>query len=231
MTTAAQQILKAYKLAQIIDPREEIQGYMQKEGLIIMNDIIAQWTSLQPYIPTYKILTIDIEEGLYEYEIIPALTNILDGNIRDTSNVQYLLYNVDLKTFNTFNFTNVASPGIPTQVFLQNDFDNFSTQSKLIFYPVPCADFTATIYAKANLPALTYSETIQNMPTFYLKCLNYEMAFQLSEEYNTILNDKFMITYNRLMKELKAANKKDMSVKNHNPFFSGRFRPWGARGG
>ena len=64
-----------------------------------------------------------------------------------------------------------------------------------------------------------------------MKPLKYQLTKDLSDYFETLLSDRFMLEYDRLMVDMKAANQKDMTVINKNPFnnFGRRFRPWGGR--
>lgn len=229
MTTAAVLIKRAYALAQVLDPNEEIEGFQSNEGLEALNGIIEQWGSLSIYIPTYKIISVSVLAGTSEYTITPVITQLSEGHLIDQNNAQTPLRSIDLQEFNTLNFVlSALSPARPYLIFLKNDFANYPTQSKVVFYFVPDASYTATLYAMSRLADVAYSDTFTTVPNYGLKALRYELAKELSETYGTILPASFFDEYKLLMTELKAANRRDRSIQVRNEFITvRRYRPWG----
>lgn len=231
MTRASDLIQEAYIWSLAKDPNEETEGFEATIGLTVLNGIINQWSSLDIYIPVVTTLTINVLQNIDQYHQSPVVTRILEGNLTDSNNVKSLLNVPDLKRQNTFNPALVQ--GRPTEVYLTDDPDNLSTFSIINFYAMPTEDYTATLQVKQVLQPLEYSEEIGTLPPFYKKVIMYEMANELSIINDTQLSPRFVEKYEVLMKELKAANKKDLSVQNRNIFQQkGRqFRPWGGYAG
>jgi hypothetical protein len=229
MTLASDLIRRSYILAQILDPREEVEGYQSSEGLTSLNDILNQWSSLSIYIPSYTIIPIITVIATSNYTITPAIVRINEANILDSNNAQTDLGIIDLEEFNNINMS-LSSTNLsrPSKIFLQNDFSNWSTQSKLIVYPSPDQVYTITLYAMQRLVNVTYSQTLASIPGYYERALHYELAKELSIIYGTVLPQSFFEEYEKLMKELKATNRKDNTVKCSNLFKTSRFYyPWG----
>lgn len=228
MTTAANLIKDAYYLAQVLDPREEIEGFEAGEGLRTLNLLIANWGSLSIYIPTYTKITQVLTANVYVYDITPAITQAMRGHLVDQNNVQYGLDVIDLARFNTLNFSLPNQNSRPNQVFVQDDFPEWPTTSQLVFYPPPDNTYTVTLYVKKRLSAVTYSEDLTMVPDYWFNAMMYELAHRLASINATVLPTSFMEDYERVMKQVKAANKRDKRVIVQNQFKTSRkFRPWG----
>lgn len=232
MTTPAELIRECLELANVIDPDEELQAGFAATGLSKLNDILMQWSSMGTYIEAYFIETVSILSGDFSYDITPPVIEMLQGNLLDGQNCMSVLYEADLKRQNTFNYAlGVNAPSRPQYVFFQTSETEIQTKSILKIYPVPDQNYTATLYLKKRLTQLDQSDTITQFSSAYMKPLKYQLAKDLSEHYETILSDKFMLEYDKLMDQMKASNQQDMTVINTNPFnyYGRRFRPWGGR--
>lgn len=227
MTTAAEIIKRSYYMAQVLDPREEIEGDQASEGLHELNRILDVWGSLSQYIPSYSILTIALTAGVYTYNVTPVITQLSEAHIVDSNNVQYPLIQIDLQRFNTLNFSLAQqAPSRPQNIFIQNDFTNFPTLSKAVFYTVPDTTYTATLYAMMRLANVTYSEDLTFVPQFWIAGLEFELARQLINIYKTTPAITFNQDYEEAMRNLKAANRRDRSVQIQNEFRNyRRFKP------
>lgn len=226
-------ILQAFNLAQVTDPNEELQGFMADDGLMALNSIIAQWGALSIYIPTYTIQSISLVAADYQYTVTPPIAQLLEANIIDSNNVQTTLFNIDLKKQNTLNYAfSATEQSRPSYVFLQNDASVLGVSTNVFFYPVPDQAYTASLKVKKNLVEFTYSEEIVQIPAFYLKPLRYQLAKDISDIYGSVLSQTFLPEYERIITELKATVKKDMTINCQNPFRGQRqFRPWGTFSG
>lgn len=239
MTTAAELIRNAYLLACIIDPTEEVEGFYATTGLRALNNIITQWSSLPTYLQTYYVENINVLTNVYTYTIPTTVIQMLQGHLLDTQNVQSLLRNIDLQRQNTLNYTlSQQGPARPELVYIENQIINvppatYQDPSTVYFFPVPDQNYTATLYLKKKLGILTQSQVMTEISTAYEMPLLYQLAKSLSIEYSSVLSQDFRDEYERLMSELKAANKQDMSAINSNPFsFHGRrYRPWSSYAG
>lgn len=228
MSTAAELIKRSYYLAQVLDPREEIEGFQASEGLHELNKIIDTWGSLSQYIPTYTILTINVLPNVSSYDVTPAVTQLSESHLIDQNNVQYVLTQIDLQRFNTLNFTLSANaPSRPYLIFPQNDFATWNTKTKMRFYPVPDTTYTATLYAMQRLANVTYSQELTTVPAYWIAALEFELARQLINIYGTTPALTFNTDYEQAMKQLKNANRRDRSVQVQNQFRRiRRYSPW-----
>lgn len=229
MTTAGELVKKSYYMAKVLDPREEIEGFQASEGMFELNRIIDTWGSLMPYIPSYTILTVPVIANDYSYDVTPVITELSEAHLLDSNNVQFNLYQIDLHRFNTLNFAlSAQSPTRPDRVFIQNDFADYPTKSKVIFYPVPDQSYTATLYAMQRLANLTYSQDITTVPSYYVTALEFKLARRLMVIYSTNPAPAFESEYQEVMRQFKAANRRDKSSQGYNIFRQRRnFRPWG----
>lgn len=229
MTTSADLIKRSYYLAQVLDPREEIEGFQASEGLHELNRVLDTWGSVSIYIPSYTILTLSILANISSYDVTPVITQLSESHILDSNNVLYPLIQIDLQRFNTLNFSlSATSPTRPSEIFIQNDFANYPTLSKVRVFPVPDTSYTATLYAMQRLNNVTYSQDLTQLPGYVISALEYEMAKQLINIYGTTPAVTFMQDYEDTMRLLKAANRRDRSVQVQNEFQSfRRFKPWG----
>lgn len=229
MTTAAELIKRSYYLAQVLDPEEEVQGNQASEGLYELNRVISIWGSLSQYIPSYKILTINVLANTSSYDVTPVITQLAESHLLDSNNVQYALTQIDLQRFNTLNFSlSATSPTRPNQIFIQNDFANWPTLSKVRFFPVPDTTYTATLYVMQRLAAVAYSDDLSTVPSYWTAALEYETAKQLMSVFATVPAPTFKEDYDTVMRQLKAANRRDRRVQVTNEFRNiRRFKPWG----
>jgi hypothetical protein len=228
MTTAAQLIKRSYYLSQVLDPREEIEGFQASEGLFELNRIIDTWGSLTQYIPSYSILTINVLPNVSSYDQTPVITQLSEGHLLDQNNVQFDLVQIDLQRFNTLNFTlSAQSPTRPNLVFPQNDFANWPTLTKIRFFPVPDTTYTATLYAMLRLANVTYSQDLTTVPAYWISAMEYELAKKLITIYGTTPAVTFGDDYTTIMRQLKAANRRDRRVQVSNQFRNiRRYKPW-----
>lgn len=229
MTTSAELIKRSYYLAQVLDPREEIEGFQSSEGLYELNRAIDTWGSLSQYIPSYSILTIPILPGVFSYVQSPVITQLSESHIIDQNNVQYDLVQIDLQRFNTQNFVlSATAPNRPRSVFIQNDFANYPTQSNVVVFPIPDTNYTATLYAMLRLLNVTYSQDLTQVPGYWINAMEFELAKKLINIYGTTPAVTFADDYATVMRQLKAANKRDRSVQVQNQFRNiRRYKPWG----
>lgn len=236
MTTirASKLIRDSLILGNVIDPNDETPGGYEVTGLDALNDIINQWSSLPIYLQAYHKQVITTVVGTPTYNVSTPITQMLEGNLLDSNNVMSLLANIDIKRQNTLNYPlSISAPGRPNLVYLERVITDvppptIQSGTTVYFFPVPDQIYTATLSVKKVLSQLTQSQLITEISTAYLMPLKYQLALYVSNIYVTQLAPGFMIEYDRLMQELKAANKQDTSVLNSNPFaFHGRrYRPW-----
>lgn len=225
--TPAELIKRSYYLAQVLDPSEEIDGFQASEGMFTLNEIINQWSSLSIYIPTYTIIPISLMAGVFSYTINPCITQLNEAHLIDQNNVQFPLDIIDLERFNVLNFSLPNNQGRPYSIFVQNDFENYPTQSQVVFYRIPDNSYSVTLYAMVRLAEMSYSTEITTVPPYMLKGLRYELAHELSEINGTILPPSFYEKYDKIINQVIAANKRDKRVKTHNVFQQiRRYRPW-----
>lgn len=227
--TAAEMVADAFYYSNVKDPGEEIFGYEASTGLDALNAIIDQWSGTSIYIPTYKIETFVTVAGDWTYTITPPITQLLESNLIDANNVQWPLRQIDLKRFNLLNIplSNQARTR-PNLIFLQDDTEVLGISTTVILFPVPDQVYTVTLRAKKYLTPFLYSDTILEIPPFGRKALKFQLSRDLSIEFGSNLDDKFESEYMRVMRALRAANKRDNTVINSNPYNTGwrRFRPW-----
>lgn len=232
LDTAAELVMSAYYLSNVKDPGEPIEGYEATIGLELLNSIIDQWSGLSIYIPTYSEYVFDtVANGSYQYDHTPPITQLLESNLIDSNNVQTQLWQVDLKGQNELNYALAAtSPGRPDRIFIRNDADDeIAGKSTIFLFPPPSQVYRVTLYLKQFLTPKTYSEQILDIPARNKKALRFQLASDLSIEFASILPPKFEKEYDRIMKELRAANKRDVRVRTQNIFADRyrRFRPYG----
>lgn len=231
MTTTSEFIRNAYFLANVLDPDDEVDAYYDQTGLDIFNEILAHWSSLGLYIPRFTQITINAVKGTYQYEVSPQILDVYEANIVDTQGNKYILTSADEKLNNSFNYTLVSAR--PSFIYVRpNDaLVSLTTglpSTDILLYPTPDNTYTVTLLSKQQLGSLTLEQNINTVPTYALRALRYQLARDLSEVYSTVLSPRFEIEYMRIMREFKAANKQDMTVKTDNPFIGyRRVRPWG----
>ncbi len=219
-------IRQAYLLAQVWDPGDEVPGVEANEGLLMLNTLLQEWSSMGNFIPAYSTQTFNITQGVYSYSSAVAITDILEQNIVDTNNIKYRMAEANLQQFNLFNFNNLQQR--PNMVYVaQNTATPYLASSTVYVYPTPDASYTLNLYTKKVLPELEYSDVMENLPLNYFKALKYQLARDLADVYLTVLSQRFDTEYNRIIANLKQSNSKDLSVQINNQFNTWRrFRPW-----
>jgi len=228
MTTAAQLVKRSYYLAQVLDPREEIEGFQATEGLAELNRSIDLWGALAMYIPSYSELTISILAGVSSYDQTPVITQLASGHIIDANDVQNPVIPIDLQRFNTLNYAlSNTSRMRPTMVFPDNQFANFPTKTAIRVYPVPDTTYTMTLYAMLRLANVTESQDLTHVPPHWIAAMEMELSKRLINIYGTEPAVTWPEDYKSVMDILKAGNKRDRSVKVMNEFRSyRRFKTW-----
>lgn len=223
-------IRQAYILAQIWDVGEEQPGVEASQGLLTLNLLINQWTSMGTYIPAYNTLTLNLSTGEYLNVLNIIITDVLNAHIIDNANCNSILYEANLQQFNTFNFTNLN--GRPRQYYVESNEDFIQTKTNLYTYPPADGNYVATFYIKQTITEFSYSDVITTLPFYYFKPLLYQLAKELSIINLTVLSTRFDNEYEKIIADLKATNRKDLSVLAPNPFqtTNRRFRPWNIYG-
>lgn len=222
MTTRVSDIIKqAYSLSQARDPNEELGPSEAAQGLDTLNAIINEWGNLSIFIPSFNTITVDILQNVYKYVTSPIIVDIMNANLLDSSNVLSVLTFDNLKKLNVSNFLNFAAR--PDTVMLTPNQDDLQNSCLLYFYPTPNADYTSTLQIKRIIDEMTQSEVLDFVPKFYFKAMIYQLAFELHITYATILPDGFMKVYTDTMRRLQATAKRDLSVKNGNPYVGSRY--------
>ena len=223
--TAAELIRQAYVLAQVWDPGEEQPGVEAQEGLLALNTLISEWSSVGTLIPAYKVLTLALAQNAYLITQSPPITDVMEAHIIDNANCQSTLYEVNLQQFNTLNFTDRL--GRPNRYYVEFKPTQIQTTTNLYFWPPADADYTVTLYVKQFITEFDFSDTITTLPLNYFKALKYQLARDLHDVYLTVLSDTFPQEYDAVMTRLKGTNRKDLSSQNRNIFYENRrYRPW-----
>lgn len=223
-------IYEAFLTAGILNPNDEFDGYYPTKGLELLNEMLADWSKLGIYIPYTSKLAINVTENVYQYPVSPPIAEFLQGNIVSSTNVKTNLVLINEKQHNTFNYTNAT--GIPYRIYIDDDFDlvdlNTGEGSSLIsLYPAPNANYTMNLVVKQYFLKVELSDDVYNFPRYYNKVLRYQLAKDIADYWQEPLSPEFMDSYNKLIKGLKAAVPKDLSINTINPFLTFRnYRPW-----
>jgi hypothetical protein len=231
----SQLIKEAYYLAKILDPAEEIEGFYLTEGLDVLNQGLAQWVSLGVNIPNVTNVPVSLTTNNFLYSVSPQIVEIKQANIVDSANVKYPLLIADEFQQNTFNYDIVKAR--PSYVYMRQngeliDEETDAASTNLYFYPTPNANFTVNLTVKELILEFGLEDELSTIPSYYIKPLKFYLAQDLSIIYSTVLPPRFDKEYERLMREMKAANRQDMSVLNVNTMRGYRqFRPWGVYAG
>jgi hypothetical protein len=218
-------IRQAYLLAQVWDPGEEQPGDEANLGLLTLNDLISEWAEQDTFIPAYNTLIITLTQGEYLNAVTPRIIDVLEANIVDSTNCKTILQEANLQEFNLFNFVDLE--GKPSRFYVEQKFSDIQTTSNLYTYPAADTTYTATFYVKQVIEEFEYSEDLINLPKNYRKPLRYQLAKDLADIYGTTLSKRFDNEYQKIIDNLKAVNRKDLSVQAPNPFNGQRrFKPW-----
>ena len=224
--TAAELIRQAYCLAQIWDPGEEQPGVQANEGLLTLNTIISEWSSVGTLIPAYKTLSISLVQGDFLKTQSPPITDLIESNLVDSSgDLLTVLEEINLQRFNTLNFNFVQDR--PKLIYIEAKTANIQTTTNVYFYPPASGTFTVSLKVKQVISEFEYEDEMTVLPLNYFKALKYQLAKDLADIYLTTLSARFDKEYDAAMARLKGVNRKDLSVQNSNPFYERRrYRPW-----
>lgn len=223
--TAAELIRQAYVLAQIWDPGEEQPGVQAQEGLLALNTIISEWSSVGTLIPAYKTLTLSLAQNAYLITQSPPITDAIECSIIDSANVNNVPREINLQEFNTLNFLTIK--GRPDRFYVELKPTLIQTTSNLYFWPPADQAYTVTMYVKQVIAEFDYSDDMTTLPLNYFKALKYQLAKDLADIYPVVLSQRFDTEYQNVMTRLKSVNRKDLSVQLTNPYLERRrYRPW-----
>lgn len=223
---AKELIKQAFYKVNIFDPNEEILGVDIDTGLDLLNEIIAQWSSLQIYIPLTQNITLDIKSSVYEYVVSPLIMALIDGHIVSSDNTLSVLTQVFDATENTFNYP--LTPGLPDSIYIEPRYQLFDIttgepSSVIKVFPVPDADYTVTLTVKTILREVDLQDELSQVPRYYYRALKYELGMELCNDYSQAAPPIFATKYREIIDQLKAANRKDLSLVNSNPFLGWRW--------
>lgn len=214
---AARLIRDALVLAQVVSQEDEYDGRYVEDGLIYLNEILAQWSESQIYIPYVDFLSFPLTTGKFMYRAGPLptadiITNrliaVTEGNVQfgGTNIVKNYLRVGTYVQHNMFNYNIVA--GIPNDLFINLQ----SLHTDLYFFPTPSQNFICNLTCKLGLGELTLYEEMVKVPRSYRLALRYILAGVFSDVYNTICTQKFYNQVDKQTKFVEQTSKVDLSM-------------------
>lgn len=150
-----------------------IMGVFQLENLLQFDDIVVNAT-LVPGLNPHTIGGPAVGATF----LANRPNSILNAFIRDLSNNDYPLTEIDAKEYDDISAKNTTSD-IPTCFFYNPKYPN----GEIFLSPVPNAAYTINLRYKNPLGMFGTLTTAHNYPDGYEQLLTYQLAYQLAAEY------------------------------------------------
>lgn len=176
--TTQQLVTNSYYIANIVSRDfETVSGQQASDGVSILNDLIADKTIEQQYIPYSQSYTMNATMGVTEYFISNLIAvntyTFFIGDVRyQTINQQRSQY------FGSGRNINIDS--LPFIFHIERKLGG----ATLFVYPVPNQNFPIEIWGQFSLSSVTQFQDLSlTLDRFYINFLKYELAVRLCNEY------------------------------------------------
>jgi hypothetical protein len=184
--TVKQFLKDAYQYVSASSPTVPLQGFDTSDGLRIMNDLIADYSSSSLLLTiARKIeLTVQIGQQFVTFGAADYLPtpNYTGGRLSNLENAWLNLGGVDYplidESRNVFfgSYKYFPQKGLPRFVIITNDLDVTTMQ----LYPSPSQQYNLWVYGKFQLPTLIETDLMSLVPQYYQRYLKYAIARELA---------------------------------------------------
>jgi hypothetical protein len=182
----------AYKLIGVFSEDRALEGGRVTEGLGLLQEILDHYASVDTRIAWDAPLTFNLVIGQTEYTFSKSGAADVNSNrivelkyitIQDSDYNYPVIIQPDEYYFNRRIALNVSAR--PVEAYFQNALDqaNSAEESKIIFFSKPDETYTCVIKAKFVLDAVSLSQPLDEVPTYYHRFLKYALARSLNDSY------------------------------------------------
>lgn len=213
-------ITQAYYMVNEYQRENPLPGFAMNEGLYLLNQLVAQFSSADSYIPS---------QTLFEFTMIPGqdvytFSNIIpaDFNTNRIANIDFLNFFIDAG----LNRINVPITIVsPAQMYYNNrqevanawpqyaTFTNYPLNSEIRLFPAPALPYLAQLRGKFFIDKFELFQPIENVPLYWQRFLIYALA---RERTNYYIPANWTPTaeaeYQRMFNDLMNSGQKDMTI-------------------
>jgi len=194
------------------------------DALYALNSMLSSWSNEGILANARVIETFPLVGGTGSYTIGTGGTfntirpiQIIHAFIK-SANVTYNLEQSDDEQFDSIIYP--PSTGIPA-VF---NYDNAYPLGKIKLYPIPSAAYTLSIMSEKAISSFATLDTVVSLPDGWERALIYNLALELSPEYQQITDQFIIKAANEAKGALKLAVTKLRGMdrkKSNSPYFNG----------
>lgn len=232
MTTGQDIIAGALRLISSVTPGETIPGDEINNGLIVLNQMLAAWSTENLMIPFTVVDTFPLVVGKESYTIgqsgSPDISTVRPDEIVYawlTDTVSGIDYPINFYTdaqYRDIPLKNIQS--IPRWLYFNEQYPN----SVIYIFPTSSAT-TYSLNVESKKPIMQFAtvNTVMNLPGEYFKAMRYLLADELAPEYgfNIQPGTKLDDNIKEARKMIKRKNTKNTvatfdAALNSRPFFS-----------
>lgn len=234
--TANQLIIDAYLQTGMI-PQESgdaVPPYLISQGLILLNDIIAEWGGMSNHIPYQKVITFDLVAnqesytfglgGSYDINTEPLIdiiemTFFINNNPPD--NIKFTVLPMTEFEYGNIVYTNVNT--YPSQYLLRV----FPDYSEIKLQPRPQSSYPMTIVCKQRLQPVELRQNLQGIfPLGFLLCLKYRLMMDIADSNGFDLPVSFIQKAQNAISAMKGNNKQNLGIVQSETINSGPNNSW-----
>ncbi len=171
-------VAESYYISNIVSREfETVSGQQSTDGVSILNDLIADKTIEEQYIPYAQEHTMTALQGVSEYFIadligVNTYTFFIDS-------VRYQTVNQQREQF----FGSGRNVNITSLPFIWHSERELGG-SRLFVFPIPSQNFPVVIWGQFSLSSVTQFQDLElTLDRFYINFLKYELAVRLCNEY------------------------------------------------
>lgn len=194
------------------------------DALYALNSMLSSWSNEGLLVNARITETFPLVGGTSSYTIgsggvfnTARPIQIIHAFVKNGSTV-YNLTQIDDEQFDSIVYPVLT--GIP----IQFNYDNAYPLGKIKLYPIPAGAYTLSIMSEKALTSFATLDTVVSLPDGWERALIYNLAVELSPEYQQITDQFIVKTANESKGALKLAVTKLRAMdkkKSNSPYFNG----------
>jgi hypothetical protein len=176
----------AYQLISANSPTVPLHGNDMSKGIQYLNELLASYSANGLMLTVAKTVEIDINigDGFITFGN-PGFTptpDVTEGRLANIENAYVRLDGVDydliIESTNEFKSSYKYAPllGLPRYLMLYPETNLTTVQ----LFPAPSQFYQLFVYGKFQLNTVTSNDTMQDLPTYYIRYLRFALAKDLS---------------------------------------------------
>lgn len=179
VTTTTDLISQSFYLSGLVaNELETVSGPQEKNGLFLLNKILAVKTANKRLIPYYTLTTTTLVVGQEKYSF-PRLLEV-DPNTFAINNVRFSMQAMNRRAY--FGMPRVN--GLQSLPFIYH-FEREFAGGSLYLYPTPNSTYPMVFMGKYSLNSVVQGQDLSlTIDEFYLEYLRYALAEQICADYN-----------------------------------------------